>query len=90
MAVPDGVIWTSGNNLGGDAQEAITTIRIYTAAEVAFPTVVGKKYQVQATSEFSGGWQNISAPITGTGKVVSYLTPTRNNVRNFFRVSIVP
>jgi len=88
VVVPDGVVWTSGNSIGGNEGEILDTIHIYTAAEVAFPTVVGKTYQIQATSELSGGWQNIGVPIPGTGNVFSYLTPTRNKVKNFFRVAI--
>ena len=60
--------------------------RIYTAAEVVFDTVVGKTYQIQAASALSVGWENVGAPISGTGNAISYVTPTRQNVQQFFRV----
>ena len=67
------------------------TIAIYTAAEIAFnDTQVGNTYQIQGISILTGGWQNIGTTIPGTGKSVSYLTPTRNNVQMFFRVITNP
>jgi hypothetical protein len=61
-------------------------VHIYTAAEVVFDTVVGSTYQVQSISSLSGGWQNVGAPIAGTGASISYLTPTRQNVQQYYRV----
>ena len=87
VVLPDGVVYASGKVIGGNPEDEIESIRIYTAAEVAFPTVVGETYQIQVTSDLSGGWQNIGKPITGTGNVYSYLTSTRNNVQQFFRVA---
>ena len=80
-----GVVWANGNSLG-NPYGATNTIQIYTAAEVAFNTVSGKTYQIQAASSISSGWQNIGYPIPGTGNSVSYVTPTRKNVQQFFRV----
>ena len=61
-------------------------VHIYTAAEVAFATEVGKTYWVQGISSLSGGWQTISGAIAGTGADISYVTPTRQNVQQFYRV----
>ena len=83
-----GIVWANGTALGGNA--STNTVQIYTAAEVTFNTQAGTTYQVQAASSLSSGWQNVSAPITGTGASVSYLTPTRSNVQQFFRVVIAP
>jgi hypothetical protein len=80
-----GVVWANGNSLVNPLG-ATNTIQIYIAAEVAFNTVLGKTYQIQAASSISSGWQNIGYPIQGTGNSVSYTTPTRQNVQQFFRV----
>jgi hypothetical protein len=79
-----GVVWADGNALFNPYPT--NTIQIYTAAEVAFNTQVGKTYQIQGAAEPSKGWQNIGNPIPGTGQAVSYVTPTRQNVKQFFRV----
>jgi len=86
VVVPDGVVWANGKAIGGGAN----TIHIYTAAEVVFDTEVGKQYQIQAASEASGGWQNMGSPIAGTGAAVSYVTPTRENAQQFYRVVSTP
>ena len=81
--VPDGVVWATGSAIGGSTN----MIHIYTAAEVAFDTVVGRNYQIQAITSLGGSaWQNVGAPIPGTGKSVSYVTPMRNNVQQYYRV----
>jgi len=80
-----GVVWADGSSLN-NPYGATNTIQIYTAAEVAFNTEVGKTYQIQAASSISSGWQNIGAPIVGTGNAASYVTPTRNDVKQFYRV----
>ncbi len=86
VAVPGGVVWANGNSLGGGTN----TIQIYTAAEVTFNTQVGTTYQIQEVTSLSGGWQNIGVPIQGTGASISYVTPTRNNVQQYFRVMHTP
>jgi hypothetical protein len=86
VVVPDGVVWANGSTIGGGTN----TIHIYTAAEVAFDTQLNTTYQIQAASAVSGGWQNIGAPIPGTGAAVSYVTPTRKNVQQFYRVMHTP
>ena len=53
---------------------------------MTFNTVVGKTYQIQAASSLNTGWQNVGYPIVGTGNAASYLTPTRQNVKQFYRV----
>ncbi len=65
-------------------------VHIYTAAEVTFDTQVGTTYYVQSISSLSGGWQNVSAAIPGTGAAISYLTPTRQNVQQYYRVMHTP
>ena len=86
VVVPDGVVWANGSAIGG----ATNTIHIYTAAEVSFDTQVGKMYQIQGVSSLGGGWQNVGAPIAGTGSAISYVTPTRSKAQQFFRVVHTP
>jgi len=86
VVVPDGVVWANGTSLGGSTD----TIHIYTAAEISFDTEVGKTYQIQAVSSLGGGWQNIGAPIPGTGQSISYVTPTRSNAQQFYQVVHTP
>jgi len=82
VVVPGGVVWANGKQVGGGTN----TIQIYTAAEVSFNTESNKTYQVQAASAVSSGWENVGLPIPGTGNAISYLTPTRQNVQQFYRV----
>ena len=86
LNVPGGVVWADGSTLGGGTN----TIHIYTAAEVVFDTQVGKTYQIQSVSSLSSGWQNVGGLIQGTGNAISYLTPTRQNVQQFYRVQSSP
>jgi len=90
MALPTGVVWTNGKQLtAGPINPGDTNVvAIFTAAEVAFTTEAGKNYQIQACSSLSGGWQNIGQPIAGTGSTVSYVTPTRKDAQQFFRVIV--
>jgi hypothetical protein len=89
LAVPNGVVYANGNELGGNS--ATNTIQIYTAADVTFDTVAGTTYQIQEVSALSGGWQNVGNPIVSTNNAaVSYLTPTVGNVQQFFRVVQTP
>jgi hypothetical protein len=83
----NGVIYISNGTV---ANGQTNTVAIYTAAEIAFNTQVGVTYTVQGVSALTGGWQNVSTNIPGTGGVVSFLTPTRNNAQMFYRVSHVP
>ena len=84
MVVPDGVVWANGNQL--NAGSSTNSVKIYTAAEVAFGTVTNGSYYVQEVTSLSGGWKTIAGPIAGTGSTVSYVTPTRKDVQQFFRV----
>jgi hypothetical protein len=86
LTVPDGVVWANGTSIGGGTN----TIHIYTAAEIAFDTEVGLNYQIQAISTLGSGWQNLGAPIPGTGQAISYVTPTRPNAQQYYRVEISP
>jgi hypothetical protein len=80
-----GVVWADGSSLN-NPYGGTNTVQIFTAAEVAFNTEVGKTYQIQAASSVSSGWQNVGTPIIGTGTAASYVTPTRNDVKQFYRV----
>jgi hypothetical protein len=80
-----GVVWADGSSLN-DPYTPTNTVQIYTAAEVAFNTEVGKTYQIQAASSLSSGWKNVGSPIVGTGTAASYVTPTRKDVQQFYRV----
>jgi hypothetical protein len=81
-SIPGSVVWANGKQIGGGTN----TIQIYTAAEVSFNTEVGRTYQIQSVSSLSSGWQNVGTPIPGTGNAISYVTPTRQNVQQFYRV----
>ncbi|HAO78209.1 MAG TPA: hypothetical protein DCQ92_04370 [Verrucomicrobia subdivision 3 bacterium] len=82
-----GVIYFNGDNI---VNGATNTIAIYTAAEVAFDTVVGTTYQIQGITALTGSWQNIGTNIVGTGSSISYVTPTRGTTQMFFRVVHTP
>jgi hypothetical protein len=84
ITLPGGVVWANGSTEVSAGNT--NSIAIYTAAEVAFTTEVGKTYQLQGISSLGAGWQNIGSPITGTGSSMSFLTPTRNDPHQFFRV----
>lgn len=92
ISMPGGVVWANGKNLVNPIVNPsdTNTISIYTAAEVAFNTQVGKTYQIQSISSLSDGWTNVGAPIPGTGNPISYVTPTRANAQQFFRVVHTP
>jgi hypothetical protein len=75
-------VWADGTSIGGGTN----TIHIYTAAEIAFDTEVGKTYHIQAISTLGGGWTNVGNPIPGTGTAVSYVTPTRSKLQQYYRV----
>jgi hypothetical protein len=83
----NGVIYV---NDGTIVNGATNTVAIYTAAEIAFNTQVGKTYTVQGITALTATWSNISTNIPGTGSTVSYLTPTRNNTQMFYRVLHTP
>ena len=82
-----GVVWADGSSLN-NPYGATNTIQIYTAAEVVFNTESNKTYQIQAASSLSSGWQNVGPleGIQGTGQPYSYVTPTRQDVKQFYRV----
>jgi len=86
-SLPDGVVWA---NAGTVANGSTNTIQVYTAAEIAFNTEVGKTYQLQSISSLGGGWLNVGAPVAGTGQSYSFVTPTRQNTQQYFRVSHTP
>ena len=88
ISIPGGVVWANGKDL---VNGPTNTISIYTAAEVVFNSEVGKNYQIQAISQVGDGWQPLgNAPIPGTGNPISYVTPTRSNAQQFYRVVELP
>jgi hypothetical protein len=89
MTMPDGVVWADGKSLANPGGQT-NTVQIYTAAEISFNTQAGATYQIQSISSLSGGWQNVGQPIQGTGKAISYLTPTRDNLQQYYRVVTNP
>jgi hypothetical protein len=86
IVLPDGVVWVNANSIGGETN----TVHIYTAAEIAFDSKVGTTYQIQSISNLGGGWQNVGSPIAGTDSTISYVTPTRSNAQQFYRVVHTP
>jgi len=82
--IPGGVVWYDNGRMGGSTN----TIQIFTAAEVAFDTEVGKTYQLQVISSIGGTWENLGDPIEGTGAAVSYVTKTRSDglKQQYYRV----
>ena len=87
LVLPNGVVWANtASTINGIG--STNSIEIFTAAEVAFTTQAGSTYQVQSISNLGGGWQNVGAPIHGDGNTKSYLTPTRNDQMQFFRVLV--
>jgi hypothetical protein len=85
LQVPGGVVWASGKEVGNPS--GTNTVHIYTAAEVAFDTQVGSTYYIQEVTSLSSGWRTITPNgIPGTGSQRSYVTPTRGNVQQYFRV----
>jgi hypothetical protein len=89
LTVPGGVVYANGTKLFNSA-DTNTTLKIYTAAEVAFNGEVGKTYQIQGISAINGTWMNLSSNIAGTGGTISYVTPIRTNVQQYFRVISTP
>jgi len=66
-------------------------VKIYTAAEVEFASEVGKSYQVQRVSDFTGTWVNVGSVTNGTGNNISMVTSTRTGgSQGYFRVVQVP
>jgi hypothetical protein len=86
--LPDGVAWANAGTVGGAG--ATNTVQIYTAAEIAFNTEVGKTYQLQAISSLGGGWQDVGGEVDGDGNARSFVTPTRSKLQQFYRVKITP
>ncbi len=88
ITVPNGVVYANGSSLQGGSAN---TVQIYTAAEISFATVAGTTYQIQGISNLGGGWANVGNPIVATNNAsFSYLTPTRSNVQQFYRVIHTP
>jgi hypothetical protein len=90
--MPNGVVFANGKDLVNPpiAPGETNTLTIFTAAEIAFNTEVGKFYQIQGISSVTADWENIGAPIAGTGTPLSYVTPTRANAQMFYRVVTTP
>ena len=61
------------------------TVSIYTVVEVEFPTLAGRTYQLQVSSDMVA-WTNVGAPIAGTGQPVQQLLSTRGSTAKFYKV----
>jgi len=85
-AIPGGFVW--GPSLTNP--QGTNSVAIYTAAEIAFNTLVGTAYQIQSISALDANWQNVGGSIAGTGGAISYVTPTRQTPQQFFRVVHTP
>jgi hypothetical protein len=94
--IPGGFVWGPTIPVGFVSGPALTnpqatnTVEIFTAAEVAFNTQVGKTYQIQSSPSLNGSFQNLGGAFAGTGGAVSYVTPTRGTTNLFFRVVHTP
>jgi hypothetical protein len=91
----DGVNDLAELQAGSDPTSALDkpgfVVKIYTAAEVEFTSVVGKKYQVQTVSDMTGAWLNVGSVTNGTGNNISMVTSTRSgDGQGYFRVVQVP
>ena len=66
-------------------------VKIYTAAEIEFASVIGKKYQVQKVSDLTSAWVNVGSVTNGTGNNISMVTSARGGTgQAYFRVVQVP
>jgi len=88
ITVPGGIVWA--NQATQVSPGNTNSLAIYTAAEVAFTTQTNMTYQLQGISDLNGGWQNIGPSIPGTGSSMSFLTSTRKDPYQFFRVLSQP
>jgi hypothetical protein len=82
ITLPDGIMWANATSEDNSGEPT----RIYTAAEIVFDTTMGITYQVQSISSMGSTWEDVGSPIAGTGKVVSFMTPTRYDTQQFFQV----
>ena len=88
IVLTNGVVWADQATQVSPGNT--NSIAIFPAAEVVFTTQTNVTYQLQGISDLSGGWQNIGTNIVGTGQTMSFLTPTRNDNMQFFRVISQP
>ncbi len=86
--MPGGVVFANGKNLVNPPINPgeTNTIAIFTAAEIVFNSEVGKSYQIQAITAVTAAWEDVGAPIPGTGAPISFVAPTRNKVQMYYRV----
>jgi hypothetical protein len=84
-SLPAGVVWADATTQ--ISPNNTNSIAIFPAAEVVFTTEVGQTYQLQSISTLDGTWQNVGAPVAGNGLTMSFLTPTRNDDMQFYRVT---
>jgi len=69
---------------------ALSSVRMQGGdAVVEFPTVAGKRYRVDRTSDLPGGWQMVVQDVTGTGGMRSVTdTGTAGQPHRFYRVQL--
>jgi hypothetical protein len=67
------------------------SMKVYHAAEIEFPSKVGKNYQVQTMSELgTSTWAPVGGPITGTGEPISLFISTRKTDKDYYRIVELP
>ena len=76
----------NGNLPPAVSQEVVATI--WHAAEITWFSVLDAQYQIQwALDANAATWNNLGAPVAGTGSAMSVFDATRNGARKFYRVN---
>ncbi len=66
----------------------LPTVVIRPAAQIAWSSVVGQTYIVQASASMAAGsWQTVHGPVAGTGVEMTYCERTDTSTRFFYRVT---
>ena len=86
---PDGEEVASGTDPLNPASNLRKASREYTAIEIEFATVVGKRYQMQAYTA-NRTWENIGSVVQGTGQKSKAMLSTRSVTMKLWRVVLVP
>lgn len=90
---PDGDLYTNLEefNNGTDPNVMEQFVEMVPAYEITWKAVSGTNYQVQVTTNLSGGsWSDISDPVTGTGSRTGVVVRTRTGDQKYFRVERLP
>lgn len=66
-------------------------VEVYPALELAFPTEIGARYQLQFVTDLVGGsWVNLGNPVIGLADSTSFFDSTRQAQKRFYRILQVP